>query len=338
MMAVSSPFAEAPTEAFGTLRTEPRPACPLCGGGGTPVHDDVEDLFFGVAGRWSLRRCSAGDCQLIWQDPMVVDDDLSLAYHDYYTHSGSGWAGQAGPTAAPGAAFFRLDRWSTRLLRLQAARDRFACAYLDDVPAGTLLDVGCGNGQFLAAMKARGWQVRGTEFDPRAAAAATRGSGIPVDVGDLRSLAYPAQSFDAVTVRHVVEHVRDAVAFVAECWRILEPGGRLVLVTPNAASLGHRHFGTSWRGLEQPRHLFLYGPVSMQALLRHAGLPEGRIFSTAQGAAYVLRSSLAARRPRRPPAGWLDQAMVWWLLGLEVAAIRCGIQTGEELVAIVRKP
>jgi 2-polyprenyl-3-methyl-5-hydroxy-6-metoxy-1,4-benzoquinol methylase len=337
MIALAHPVDEAPAQRPGLLRGESRRACPLCGSSGISLHAGVEDPLFGVPGRWNLRRCSADDCRLVWQDPMVIDADLPLAYREYYTHAGAGLP-SAMRTAMPDRRFFELDRWFTRLLRLQPARDRHAAAYLHDAPAGALLDVGCGNGQYLADMQARGWSVRGTELDPEAAATATRLHGIPVDVGQLPALAYPAASFDAVTARHVVEHVRDARDFVAECWRILKPGGRLVLVTPNADSLGHRHFGVHWRGLEQPRHLFLYGPVAMQALLHRAGLPAAQPFSTAQGAAYILRSSLAGKAAQAPRARPFAQASIWWLLCREVAAIRRGVQTGEELVAVVRKP
>ena len=321
------------------LRTEPRHRCPLCGGAGGLLHADVPDHYFGVEGSWSLRRCRDRDCDLIWQDPMVVREDLGRAYEDYYTHSRDGRTTRTSLRPTIGAGFFRLDRWCTRLLSMQPDRERFSHAYLDSGSAGALLDVGCGNGDFLSAMRPLGWSVRGTELDGNAASIARSTHGLQVDVGELRELGYPAASFDAVTARHVIEHVRDAVPFVAECWRILKPGGRLVLVTPNAASLGHRHFGRDWRGLEQPRHLFLYSPAAMGALLRRAGLPAADVFSTAQGAAYILRTSAVS-----PAVGgrsaWrrqLDRLAIWWLQYREVAGIRSGLQVGEELVAIVRK-
>jgi hypothetical protein len=77
----------------------------------------------------------------------------------------------------------------------------------------------------------------------------------------------------------------------------------------------------------------------MGALLRRAGLPAADVFSTAQGAAYILRTSAVS-----PAVGgrsaWrrqLDRLAIWWLQYREVAGIRSGLQVGEELVAIVRK-
>lgn len=328
VMSASAIDAETPR-----LRTQPRAICLLCGSHGTVLHAAVRDLYFGVPGEWTLRRCVDASCGLVWQDPMVIHEDLVRAYQGYYTRAGTG-AG-AMPTADFGNAFYRFDRLLERLLGLGAERLRHASAYLHGVPPGALLDVGCGDGAFAAAMQARGWDARGTDFDPAAAAAARRLHRLQVDVGDLRDLAFPAASFDAVTARHVVEHVIDPIAFLAECWRLVRPGGRLVLVTPNVDSLGHRHFGARWRGLEQPRHLFLYGAGSMLALCRRAGVAPAEVFASAQGATFVLCSSLKTSHGllRRG----LDTVAVAALAWREAAATRRGRPVGEELVLVVVK-
>ena len=319
------------------LRTRPRPQCLLCGASGRVVHAQVPDRFFGVPGSWTLKRCIDRQCGLVWQDPMVVDEDLAKAYDGYYTtHAVPAADGGEGGGRGFGAGFYFLDRWAARLLGLGRERQRHAASYLDDAVPGALLDVGCGNGDFMASMQARGWSVRGTDFDPAAAATARRTHGVEVDVGELSAIGYPAGAFDAVTVRHVVEHVREPVAFLAECWRILKPGGRLVLITPNVDSLGHRHFGERWRGLEQPRHLFLFAPASMRALCRKAGVDAAVVGTSAQGAAYVLRASCVARRGALARAA--DQLAVWWLQLVEAWRTRRGAGVGEELVSCAVKP
>ena len=183
-------------------------------------------------------------------------------------------------------------------MRSAAATPR---AYLDDMAPGTLLDVGCGSGGYAAAMQARGWNVRGTELDPMAAQAARAKHGIAVDVGELADIGYPDGAFDAITARHVLEHVQEPVGFLAECWRILRPGGRLVVVTPNVDSLGHRHFAERWRGLEQPRHLFLYRSASLRALFGRIGVDPVEVFTSAQGSDYVLRAELGHQPGRVAP-------------------------------------
>lgn len=334
-MAAAAMTAAAVIAEATTLRTRPRPACLLCGSPGTVLHAAVRDLYFGVPGEWTLRRCANPACGLVWQDPMVVGEDLVRAYQGYYTTADGSAGAATSPTHGFGNAFFRLDRALERLLGLGAERLRHAAAYLEGVAPGALLDVGCGDGAFAAAMRARGWDARGTDFDPAAAAAARRRHGLQVEVGDLRDIAFPAASFDAVTARHVVEHVADPIAFVAECWRLLRPGGRLVLVTPNIDSLGHRHFGTRWRGLEQPRHLFLFGVASMRSLSRRAGVASADVSASAQGAPFVLRASLQTSRGllRRG----CDSLVVATLAWREAALARRGRPVGEELVLVAVK-
>jgi SAM-dependent methyltransferase len=316
------------------LGTAPRPCCLLCGSTGKLLHASVVDHYFHTPGHWTLKRCADPRCGLVWQDPMLVAEDIARAYADYYTSS-SGDSSTAEAGERLGSAFLRLDRWTAKLLRLQAERRRHALAYLDATSPGMLLDVGCGSGAYAARMQARGWKVRGTEFDPAAARTAQTTHGIPVDVGDLGSLAYSDGAFDAITARHVLEHVQEPVGFLAECWRILRPGGRLVIVTPNVDSLGHRYFGDRWRGLEQPRHLFLYGSASLRALFGRIGVHAAEVFTTAQGSDYTLRASWSTSRGAWRRA--VDFLAIWRLQIAGTAATRRGQDVGEELVALATK-
>ena len=100
----------------------------------------------------------------------------------------------------------------------------------------------------------------GTSSGVVAAVQVARQRGLEVDCGAVEDQRYPAAAFDAVTLNHVIEHVPDPLATVAECRRLLKPGGRLLMFTPNAGSLAHWMFGRDWRGLEPPRHLHLFAP------------------------------------------------------------------------------
>jgi len=165
--------------------------------------------------------------------------------------------------------------------------------FLSAVSQGRLLDVGCGSGDWLASMRERGWQVAGTDFDENAVKVA-RQRGLDVVCGPLEQQHFADNSFNAVTLSHVIEHVPDPVAELKECLRILKPGGKLVLFTPNSASLSHKVFKRDWRGLEPPRHLHIFSMDSMRRLLEKAGFRQNSI--RPHIAKSVITDSLRLRR------------------------------------------
>ncbi len=208
---------------------------------------------------------------------------------------------------------------------------------LDGVSHGRLLDVGCGSGRFLTLMRDAGWEVQGVEPDPVSAQIARDRHGIPVTAGTLPQAAFPDRSFDAITMNHVIEHVADPLALLAECRRVLRPGGNVVVVTPNVRSFGHRKFKDCWRGLEPPRHLCLFSMQSLGAAAAKAGLEAKEIRTSARSARFIGTASHALRR-----TGHFSDADVAWgsrLRGLAFRA-RCHAallgdpHSGEEIVLL----
>ena len=289
-----------------TLRTRPMPGCPVCGAPGATLHDDLADHLFGVPGHWRLVRCSGSACGTLWLDPAPLPGDLALAYNRYYTH--------ALATARP-KALRTIVRWvkqgyyaarfgygvrgatAKRLLALPLRTRPRLTESLDDLilrlppcPGGRVLDVGCGEGRTLEQLRDLDWQVEGVDFDPGAVhSAAAR--GIAIRLGTLADQHFSDMSFEAVVHQHVIEHVPDPAEFLAECRRLLNPGGRLALVTPNADSLGHARFGAAWRGLEPPRHLQVFTPTSLRRITEAAGLRVIALDSSASGAAFFHAQS-----------------------------------------------
>ena len=74
----------------GGIRTCSRERCFLCGRPGTVVYQRLCDRIFGAPGEWSLKKCPAKDCGLVWLDPMPTEEDILKAYQDYYTHRREG--------------------------------------------------------------------------------------------------------------------------------------------------------------------------------------------------------------------------------------------------------
>lgn len=269
--------------------------CPVCGDGERALlHEGLTDRVFGVAdGTWSLYRCD--HCGSGYLDPRPTATSIGRAYAGYYTHEAEdhpivrrrGWLRTMLHDAINGYQNRRyelnrehaswLGAWLLPLLpSLRSAADA-ECRHLPSIPAngGRLLDVGCGNGGFLALARQAGWDVEGLDFDAGAVLAA-RSRGLMVHEGGIDVLDGRDACFDVITLCHVIEHVPDPCAMLRRLHALLKPGGMLWLDTPNLDSLGACHFGANWRGLEPPRHLVLFNASSLCEALHQAGFSAVR--------------------------------------------------------------
>jgi 2-polyprenyl-3-methyl-5-hydroxy-6-metoxy-1,4-benzoquinol methylase len=138
------------------------------------------------------------------------------------------------------------------------------------VKGRAILDVGCGRGDFLLFMAGRGWKTDGLELDSRAEGRGKK-LGLSLKSGSLENIRYDSAVFDVVTFWHVFEHIRKPVETLAECRRILKPGGLLVVAVPNIAGLQARVSGNKWFHFDPPYHLYHYSTQSLSILLEKAG-------------------------------------------------------------------
>ena len=298
--------------------------CYTCGRPGEWLYSGLRDVIYGAEGLWSFRRCSG--CGSVWLDPQPVPEDLPNVYPDnYLTHSeqvdGSAIGGlrtsiKLGVLAAAfGYGGVAPTRWAGILGNLASSltmvRDSAGgvVMWLDGTTRGRLLDIGCGNGRFLATMKELGWEVVGFEPDPVAARIARERFGLEVADGALEHAGFADASFDAVTMSHVIEHVPDPITTLRQCRRLLKPGGRLVLLTPNAASLGHRRFRNAWLGLDPPRHLFIFSPPALATVADKAGLRVLSVRTIARSAWWNYAAS--RNRQRRLSHKELKRGSPW---------------------------
>jgi SAM-dependent methyltransferase len=145
--------------------------------------------------------------------------------------------------------------------------------------SGLLLDVGCFSGFFLANAHARGFTVAGVEPNLDAYLHVTRFFGLEVFHGSLTAAHFPDSRFSAVTFHDVIEHVSDPVAELRETFRVLQPGGMLLLTTPNARGLLQRFVKAKRRLTRQPWcpiddvpwHLWGFSPSTLSLGVKKAG-------------------------------------------------------------------
>lgn len=273
-------------------------------------------------------------------DPAPLQEDLSAAYVEYYTHGDPPLIGIKGLLKRSYEFALTLPYW---LFGIAQERERSSLMFLNQDPPGSVLDVGCGSGEFLAQMRARGWRVHGLDFDPKAAEVAMERHGIEVQLGTVESLIQSGVKYDVITASHVIEHIADPVSFLQSCGALLAPSGKLVLKTPNVDSFGHRVFGSSWRGLEPPRHLQLFSSEALAMVSKRAGF-NSATFTSSAGAEYILAAShfLRAhgefRSGSRAFGDMLTGKLIgtWWAMRARLAWL-ADRRSGEELCSVLTK-
>lgn len=208
-------------------------------------------------GGYTLRQCR--ECRLVFTWPWPTDEQLAQAYsREYY--------GAASQRFWPA-----LERF-VRQFRLRRARRLSRW-----VSPGRALDIGCGRGWTLAALRELGWQVQGVELNADAARHAQEVLKLDVSLGGFEPLHHEPESFDAVVLWHVLEHLRDPVATLSGIARLLKPGGVLALAVPNRASWQARLTHYAWFHVDLPRHLWHFSPDDLRGLCDRHGLRVARV-------------------------------------------------------------
>jgi SAM-dependent methyltransferase len=173
------------------------------------------------------------------------------------------------PQPDPGTVDLAIEKHSAGYYAVNAAaRLRWVGRFQ---PAGTLLEVGCGHGYFLAAAREAGYRVTGVEPDPTAAHSARQRYGIEVEEAFIEESRLPDAAFDVVFHVDLLSHFPDPVLAVAAMVRRVRPGGYLCFEVGGQkplANLYYRMNGTAG----YPHHLWLYEERGLRSLLEDAGL------------------------------------------------------------------
>ena len=289
------------------IATEQVRVCLMCGGDGKPLYEMLSDRLFDAPGEWGHSQCP--HCGLVWLNPRPIPIDLHKVYKTYYTHgkrplfsSIREKAKRGLYSTVPGyeqvVRGWIWKRLGTALtwIPLFGERALLGTMCLSGEEKGKLLDIGCGDGAFLSIMRDAGWQVMGIEPDPVAAKVAQENRGVSVLGSSLADAKIEDESIDVITLSHVIEHVHDPVALLAECRRVMRPQGKVVIITPNIGSTGHKTFGSSWGHLDPPRHLYLFSLRTLRACCERAGLRVQFLRTSARSARWIWALSTAIKQ------------------------------------------
>ncbi len=197
-------------------------------------------------------------------------------------------------------------------------------------PPRRLLDVGCHIGVMLEIAMERGWDATGVEPSAWAAARA-RERGLNVVNATLANAHIPDNSFDAVTMWDVVEHLTNPIADLRQVHRVLKPGGVVGIHTIDIESLLARVMGSRWPWLME-MHLYYFSPRTLGRMLEQLGFKTERIIY--QGRYLRLGYLITRIEPYSRP---LARAMEWTVNRLNLATYPVPINFGDLFTIFARK-
>lgn len=300
--------------------------CAVCG-----AHDDEvvargrDWIFHGSEDELTAVRC--GDCGHVYLNPRPTPDAIGLMYPDSYPSFSGAFEAEKSV----------LGRIKDRILlsRFNRAGGR--------LPAGArVLDVGCGDGQFLQSIARARPDLRLHGLDWKFGEANRRAleqQGMTLFEARLEDADLPDDYFDLILMNQLIEHLWEPEAAMRNLLGTLRRGGSVSIETPNTDGWDRRWFIDGlWGGYYFPRHLNLFSTEGLAALLKHAGfeIAAQRDLVAPMIWCYSFRAWAQTRHPVRP---WLDRlfapenpAALAAFTALDLGAMTVGRRTSNQKV------
>jgi SAM-dependent methyltransferase len=237
--------------------------CPLCGSDRLIARTDIDPIIRSVYVHSHAATCGA--CGVSFMAPVPGPSDIENEYGEEYFRA---YSEHGIPMPAEAA------RPPARYLRRLAAVQRRS-------GTGSLLEIGPGTGAFLNYAKDAGWRVLGLEASRYAAEKAAARYGLDIRCGTLQSVNLNSEQFDMVHMSHVLEHLADPVTSLAIIFRLLKPGGSLVIEVPHEFdNLQFKILKAA--GLQRPydvkcTHIFFFTPPTLKQLLERTGFGRAEV-------------------------------------------------------------
>lgn len=230
-------------------------SCPACSA--TAIQKILAVKDFTVSGEiFDIYEC--GQCSLRFTQAIPTEDQIGKYYQaeNYISHTNSS------------KGLINRLYLMARKFTLKAKRKIVSNAVHGK--NGNLLDLGAGTGAFAAYMNQNGWDVTALEPDPSA-----REKGFELNKITLQPVEalfqLPAESFQAITMWHVLEHVHRLHEYLGQLKKLLAKEGVLFIAVPNYTSYDAKHYQEYWAAYDVPRHLYHFSPTSMRLLLNKHG-------------------------------------------------------------------
>lgn len=225
--------------------------CIACGGENWKKRYKVKDNNENSQWTGDLIQCEC--CGLGMLSPFPNEDTIDSFYRDTFYDSDG-------------------NRFRGGLEKIRLILGRIRGYHLNKTIAHTpraLLDFGSGAGHFAATQRKLGWDV--VALDPYNQDESLTNDNVGTDVVENALSAFEDESFDAITLWNVIEHLSDPLSSLRSLNRLLKPGGILLLSQQNFASIQAKIFGSAWLILDPPRHLWQFTPTALSALVDQVG-------------------------------------------------------------------
>ena len=196
---------------------------------------------------------------------------------------------------------------------------------------GSILDIGCGTGEFLNTCKLAKWNVLGIEPDQDARRMAQNNFSIDVrPEEELRNL--KDESFDVITMWHVLEHVPNLKERVKELKRLIKPKGIIIIAVPNCSSLDAKIYKEYWAAYDVPRHLYHFTPKDIELLMRGFDMKVDSILPMVFDSFYV---SLLSEKYKKGKVNIIRS--MWNGFRSNLNAIKTGKEFSSQIYLITKK-
>jgi 2-polyprenyl-3-methyl-5-hydroxy-6-metoxy-1,4-benzoquinol methylase len=172
-------------------------------------------------------------------------------------------------------------------------------------PKGRILDIGAGVGDFLSVCKNDGWQTVGIEPSEKAKAIAIQ-KGVSF-VNDLASL--ENNSFDIITMWHVLEHVPNLEEYISELKRLIKANGTIIIAVPNFNSFDANYYGKFWAAYDVPIHFWHFSKTAIAKLFAPQKLKLQKVLPMKFDSFYV---SLLSEKYKNGKINYLKAFWIGW--------------------------
>ena len=278
-------------------------SCSLCGSGDAELAMKVPSLRLPGDLWFELRRCRS--CGLVYLSPRPVDEVMAELYQpQHYT--------------APRQDLVR---------RLEGMITNERVTFVNKhTPGRRLLDVGCGNGGFVIAMAAAGYDVFGLEPYQGTSDALPEALRSRIEHTPFAAANYPKEHFDLITFWHVLEHLAQPVETLQRIRGFLKREGRLIVEVPNLACRESNWLGPYWYNLDAPYHFWHFTPQTLEAIVHKAGFEVTTVVTSAVTRPVwllnylLLGASVAAKRWQALHPVWGNWPRANLALGLAMCA------------------